>query len=219
MSLKKVVSVSVRREVVMYFEQTYSFSERRSCRLVGMDPRIHRSRPKPDRNGWLRDKLKELAEKRRRFGSPGLYCLLRREGHVVNHKRMESMYRQEWLSLRLKRRRKRAMQPSVSMECPAQPNERWSMDFVSDRLYWGRRFRCLAIVDDATKEAPAIEVGVSLTADRITETPDRLATTQGLPKVLRMDNGPEFQSKALSLSHSQYRGHGPPGRGDRGPSQ
>ena len=83
------------------------------------------------------------------------------------------------------------------MECPAQPNERWSMDFVSDQLFWGRRFRCLTIVDDTTKEAPAIEVDVSLTGERVTETLDRLALFQGLPKVLRMDNGPEFQSKAL----------------------
>ena len=181
----------------MYFEQTYSFSERRSCRLVGMDPRIHRYEPRVDRNGWLREKLKELAEKRRRFGSPRLYYLLRREGHVVNHKRVERVYRQEGLSLRLKRRRKRAIQPRVSMERPIQPNERWSMDFVSDQLFWGRRFRCLTIVDDTSKEAPAIEVDVSLTGERITETLDRLAFTQGLPKVLRMDNGPEFQSKAL----------------------
>ena len=181
----------------MYFEQNYSFSERRACRLVGMDPRIRRYQPRPDRNGWLREKLKELAEKRRRFGSPRLYYLLRRDGHIVNHKRVERVYRQEGLSLRMKRRRKRALQPRVSMECPSQPNERWSMDFVSDQLFWGRRFRCLTIVDDTTKEAPAIEVDVSLTGERITRTLDRLACTQGLPKVLRMDNGPEFQSKAL----------------------
>ena len=83
------------------------------------------------------------------------------------------------------------------MDRPRQPNERWSMDFVSDQLFWGRRFRCLAIVDDATKEAPAIEVDVSLTGERITETLDRLEEMYGLPKSLRMDNGPEFQSKAL----------------------
>ncbi len=122
----------MRREIVVHFQQNYSFSERRSCRLVGMGPRIHRYRPKPDRNGWLREKLKELAEKRRRFGSPRLYYLLRREGHMVNHKRVERVYRQEGLSLRRKRRRKRAIQPRVSMASPSQPNERWSMDFVAD---------------------------------------------------------------------------------------
>jgi putative transposase len=187
----------VRKEIVRYCQASYGVSERRACRASGMHRSVQQYEGRPDGNGWLRARLKELAEQRRRFGAPRLYYLLRREGHVVNHKRVERVYREEGLSLRRKRRRKRAVQPRVPLERPGQPNQRWSMDFVSDQLYWGRRFRCLAIVDDATKEAPVVQVGVSLTGEHITETLDRLAETYGLPQALRMDNGPEFQSKAL----------------------
>lgn len=183
--------------MVVYCQRSYQVSERRACKVIGMHRSVQQYQRQLDQNSWLRQRLRELAEQRRRFGSPRMYYLLRREGHVVNHKRVERIYRQEGLSLKLRRRRKRAVQTRVSMDVPAKPNERWSMDFVSDQLFYGRRFRCLTIVDDATKEAPAIEVDTSLTGERVTETLERLSINHGLPKVLRIDNGPEFQSKAL----------------------
>lgn len=187
----------MKREVVKYLQEHYGFSERRSCRLMLFQRRVKRYEPQPDQNGWLRKWLKETAEKRRRFGSPQMYNLLRMQGVTVNHKRVERIYREEGLSLKLKRRRKKAQQPRQPMMNPEKQNERWSMDFVSDQLFRGRRFRCLTIIDDATRECVAIEVGHSLTGERVTDVLDQISATHGLPQVIRMDNGPEFQSKVM----------------------
>jgi putative transposase len=138
-----------------------------------------------------------MAEERRRFGYERLHVLLRREGHAVNRKRVERVYREEGLSLRTKWRKKRVSRIRVVLERPSRELQHWSMDFVSDALLDGRRFRALTIVDDLTRESPAIEVGQSLTGLRVVRVLERLALTHGLPEVITMDNGPEFTSKAL----------------------
>jgi putative transposase len=143
--------------------------------------------------------LRELAEKRRKFGSPRLHTLLLREGHLINHKRTERLYHEEGLSLRLKRRKKRISHLRVVMDRPERINQHWSMDFVSDSLYNGRRFRVLTIVDDLSRECPALEADHSLTGKRVTRVLDRIALTRGVPDVITVDNGPEFISKALDL--------------------
>jgi putative transposase len=123
--------------------------------------------------------------------------MLRRDGLVVNHKRTERIYREEGLSLRKRKRKKVAAQERVIMPVPTCPNEKWSMDFVSDSIVTGRRFRALVIVDDYSRECPVIEVDTSLGGHRIVTVLDRLAEMRGLPAVIAMDNGPEFTSKAL----------------------
>ena len=154
-------------------------------------------RPKEADDGTLRHRLRELAAIRKRFGSHRLHIMLKREGLVVNHKRTERIYREEGLVLRRKRRRKGAAGIRVTMPTPVKPNERWSMDFVADSIVTGRRFRALAIVDDFSRECPAIEVDTSLGGARVVRVLDRLAETRGLPEVITMDNGPEFTGKAL----------------------
>jgi putative transposase len=123
--------------------------------------------------------------------------MLKREKLVVNHKRTERIYREEGLSLRRKRHRKGAAGSRVTMPSARRPNERWSMDFVTDSVVTGRRFRALAIVDDFSRECPAIEVDTSLGGARVVSVLDRLAQTRGLPEIITMDNGPEFVGKAL----------------------
>ena len=145
----------------------------------------------------LRHRLRELAGQRRRFGSPRLHVLLKREGLVVNHKRTERIYKEEGLALRRKRRRKRAAGTRVIIPAPERPNQKWSMDFVSDSVVTGRRFRALAIVDDYSRECPAIEVDTSLGGARVVNVLERLADMRGLPEVITVDNGPEFAGKAL----------------------
>ncbi|WP_407920188.1 IS3 family transposase [Geobacter pickeringii] len=194
---KKVVAPAARRHVVEYLRQSYSISERRACKLSCLDRSSFRYQPKPDKNTELRIRLRELAEQRRKFGSPRLHVLLQREGHQVNHKRIERLYREEGLSLRGKKRKKRLSHLRVVLDWPQQANEHWSMDFVSDSLWNGRRFRVLTIVDDLTKECPALEVDHSLPGLRVTRVLDRLASTRGLPKVITVDNGPEFISRAM----------------------
>ena len=160
-------------------------------------PSVYRYRSKPDNDHVLRQRLRELAGERKRFGSPRLHILLKREGLVMNHKRTERIYREEGLALRRKRRRKGAAGQRVVMLAPQRSNERWSMDFVSDSLVTGRRFRALAIVDDYSRECPAIEVDTSLGGRRVVSVLERLAAMRGLPQVITMDNGPEFAGRAL----------------------
>ena len=124
----------------------------------------------------------------------GLGIMLKREGLVVNHKRTERIYSEEELALRRKRRRKGVAETVPS---PVRPNQRWSMDFVSDSTVAGRRFRTLAIVDDYSRECPAIEVDISLGGARVVGVLERLAETRGLPEVITVDNGPEFAGKAM----------------------
>ena len=145
----------------------------------------------------LSDRLKALAQQRRRFGCPRLHVLLRREGWIVNHKRTERFYREAGLSLRLRRRKRRAAEMRVPCLKPERINQRWSMDFVSDCLWARRRFRSLTIVDDFSRESPAIEVATSLGGYRVVRVLDHLAEVRGLPEVITVDNGPEFTSQAL----------------------
>jgi putative transposase len=138
-----------------------------------------------------------LAGERKRFGSPRLHILLKREGLVINHKRTERIYREEGLSLRHKRRRKGAAGIRVMMPTPQKPNERWSMDFVTDSIVTGRRFRALAIIDNYSRECPAIEVDTSLGGARVVSVLERLSEIRGLPEVITTDNGPEFTGRHL----------------------
>jgi len=130
-------------------------------------------------------------------GTGGCMCCLRRAGVLINHKRVQRLYREEGLALRHRRRRKRACTLRVPMPAAARPNHRWSMDFVSDVLATGRRIRVLTVVDDYTRECPAIEVDTSLNGLRVTQVLERLAETRGLPEVIRTDNGPEFSGRVL----------------------
>jgi putative transposase len=116
---------------------------------------------------------------------------------VVNHKRTERLYGEEGLSLRKRKRRKIAAAARVVTLATAGPNEKWSMDFVTDSLVTGRRFRALAIVDDYSRECLALEVDTSLGGARVVAVLDRLADTRGLPRSITVDNGPEFTGQYL----------------------
>jgi putative transposase len=165
--------------------------------LVNISASVYRYKPKLDADNALRQRMRELAAQRKRFGSPRLHLLLKREGLVINHKRTERIYKEEGLALRRKRRRKGAAGTRVILPSPTKTNERWSMDFVTDSLVTGRRFRALVIVDDFTRECPAIEVDTSLGGHRVVDVLVRQSEIRGLPEVITMDNGPEFSGKAL----------------------
>lgn len=192
-----MVEPSGKREAVTYANKTHGLSLRRACRLVKLTLASFYYKPQPDRNVALRARLKELAEQRRRFGSPRLHLMLKREGHVVNKKRVERLYRLEGLNLRLRRRKKRIAQIRVPHAKPAEVNERWSMDFVSDCVADKRKIRCLTIVDDFSRECPVIEVDTSLPGLRVANVLNRLAAKRGLPKSISVDNGPEFSGHVL----------------------
>ncbi len=152
-----------------------------------------------DKDAALRTRMLELAETRRRFGVPRLHALLRREGLVVNHKRTERIYREENLSLRLKKRKKRPSHLRVVQPGPQCANEQWSMDFMGDSLMNGRRIRILTIVDLWDRSSPALEVDFSLPGQRVVRILERLRLQGRMPHLLRVDNGPEFTGKALDV--------------------
>lgn len=162
---------------------------------------------KPIRSGvaGLRARIIELAGERRRFGYRRLHILLRREGWTVNHKAVHRIYCEEGLQVRRRKRKRIGRAERQPMTLPVRVNERWSMDFVSDGLSNGRRFRTLNIVDDFSRECPAIEVDTSLPGTRVVRVLERLSETRGLPKVIVVDNGPELISKALD--EWAYRNH------------
>ena len=172
-------------------------SIRKACLFVGLPRASYDYKPVKDRDDELREKIRELAHQRRRFGCPRIHLLLRREGLVVNHKRTERIYREEGLSLRKRRRKKTAAINRVILPAPERPDERWSMDFVTDSIVTGRRFRALVIVDDYSRECPVIEVDTSLGGARVVSVLERLAEIRGLPEVITIDNGPEFAGKVL----------------------
>ena len=146
----------------------------------------------------LRDLIRELARLRPRFGSQRLTALVRRELGPVNHKRVERIYAQKGLQLPRRRKGRRGYGGRVvPLAALTGPNQRWSMDFVQDGTVGGRRNRALTIVDEFTRECPAIEVDTSITGQRVVRVLDRLSETHGLPQALVMDNGPEFTSKAM----------------------
>ncbi len=165
--------------------------------LVAMSVSVNRYRPKEDGDEILRCRLRELAGQRKRFGSLRLHIMLKRENLVINHKRTERIYREEGLALRKKRRRKGAAGARAVIPSATRPDEHWSMDFVSDSIVTGRRFRALAIIDNYSRECPAIEVDTSLGGARVVNVLDRLAETRGLPEVITTDNGPEFAGHHL----------------------
>jgi putative transposase len=191
-----VVTPEQRRTAVTAAIETAELSERQACRYTGFarSTRRYQSRRPPCTE--LRDRLKALAAERPRWGYRRLYRVLRREGRCVNRKRVQRVYRDEGLAVR-RRRRKRVAMPRTPLPSIRGANERWSMDFVSDALSDGRRFRALTIVDDFTRESPAIEVDTSLPGDRVVRVLESLATTRGLPKAIVCDNGPEFRGEVL----------------------
>lgn len=175
---------------------TAELSERQACRYTGFARTTQRYAPRRSPQTALRERLHTLATLRPRWGYRRLYRLLRREGLVVNKKLVQRVYREEGLAVR-RRKRKRVAVPRTPMPAPAAPNERWSMDFVSDALGDGRKFRALTIVDDFTRESPAIEVDTSLPGERVVRVLEDLRGTRGLPKAIVCDNGPEFRGEAL----------------------
>ena len=191
-----MVTPADRRSAVISAMTTAGISERCACRYTGFARASQRYHTRRAPRTELRARLQTLAVLRPRWGYRRLYRLLRREGMRVNRKLVQRVYREEGLSVR-RRGRKRVAVVRVPTLPPSGPNERWSMDFVSDALADGRKFRALTIVDEFTRECPAIEVDHSLPGARVVAVLERLRATRGLPTTIVCDNGPEFRGEAL----------------------
>jgi len=154
-------------------------------------------RPRRPDDSLLRQRLRELAAERRRFGYRRLGWLLEREGHVMNRKKLYRLYREEKLMVRRRTGRKRALGTRTPMTLPGAINQRWSLDFVADALSDGRRFRILCVVDDFSRECLATVVDTSLGGVRVVRELDRLTAERALPRMVVSDNGTELTSCAV----------------------
>lgn len=192
-----MVAPAAKREAVSYLVTSYETSIQRGCRLMSLkrSSYYYISHPRDDSADRLA--LKEAAHKRRRWGYRFLMAMLKREGRPMNQKKVERLYREEGLQLAKRRKKKVSKWRSEQVELPKKPNERWSMDFVHDRLVNGQRLRMLNIVDDYTRECLWIEVGQSLSGQRVARVLDFLVHMREKPKMIVTDNGPEFCSKVL----------------------
>jgi putative transposase len=184
--------------------EKFKMSERRACELNAMDRSSYRYEPRADRDAELREKLIELARQKPRYGHRRLNVLLERQGISVNHKRLWRVYQEAGLGVR-RRERKRVERRKAGMPVLSRPNEEWSIDFVSDALANGRGIRALTVLDDFTKESPAIEVDSSLSAPRVTRVLDQVIEERGQPDAMRLDNGPEFTSRCF-VAWAEQRG-------------
>jgi putative transposase len=165
---------------------------------VGISRSSARYRTRRSGDQELRERLRQLAGERRRFGYRRLHWWLRREGEVVNHKRVYRLYREEGLSVRKRGRKKVSREDRLPLEAPLRPNQLWCLDFMQDALWWARRFRLLTVVDVYTRESLAIEVDTSLSGARVARVLDRVIAERGAtPDEIVMDNGPELTSRAL----------------------
>ena len=175
---------------------SYELSERRACKLIGIDRTSYRYEPQPDRNAELRQELVKLARQKPRYGYRRLHAVLERRGEAVNVKRVYRLYAEEGLAVR-RRKRKRLVRERAEAPRLQRPNEEWAMDFIVDGLANGRMVRILSVVDAFTRECLALEADTSLGSGRVTRVLDRLIEERGQPESVRSDNGPEFTSRRM----------------------
>ena len=186
-----------RRAAVQHLIDHLEISERRACRLAGQHRAVQRYVSTRPQNHELNARLEELARERPRFGYRRLGILLRREGHVVNHKRVYRLYTERGLAVRRKTRKRVAQANRHTAVTATARNECWSMDFLSDSMTDGRSLRVFAVVDDHSKLCPAMIADVAIPAERVIRALDRAIEQYGKPDSIRTDNGPEFTSRAL----------------------
>ena len=196
------MSASQRRAAVRYLLAAYPVSERRACRVCRLSRGTWHYQPQGDRQVALRQRIRDLARARVRYGYKRIHVLLKREGIHVNHKRVYRLYCDEGLQLRPKRPRRhvsaahRQPRPSVKV---TRTNEAWSMDFVSDQLQGGQSFRVLTVVDVHTRECLAAAPGSPLRGEHVVSALESIRAREGAPERIYCDNGSEFTSRLVDL--------------------
>lgn len=193
-----MVRPAERRGLIRWLIDQKQISQRKACRWVGLsrnaliEPVVIK-----DKDKALASRIEQLARRHKQWGVLKIYRRLRKQGELVNHKRVRRLYRRLGLSLR--RKIKKRLPDAVRQPLPKATacNQCWSLDFTSDNLMDGRKFRTLNVVDDYNREALGIEVDYSLPAQRVIRLLGQLVERYGKPERLRSDNGPEFISQAL----------------------
>lgn len=192
-----MVTPAARRDAVAHVCEEYGVSQRRACTILSVDRSSVRYRNVRPDDATIREAMKKVASERRRFGYRRIHILLERQGFLMNQKKLRRLYREERLAVRKRSGRKRALGTRRPQALPSRPNERWSLDFVSDALTDGRRFRVLAVVDDFTRECLALVADTSLSGLRVTRELCTIIADRGKPGTIVSDNGTEFTSMAI----------------------
>ena len=192
-----MVTPAAKREAVGHLKALLDVSERRACRVIDADRTVVRYQSRRDDDHVLRERLRDLAHQRRRFGYRRLHILLRRDGIAINRKKTQRLYREEGLTVRRRKGRKRAVGARAPAPVPVLPNQRWSLDFVHDQMITGRRFRVLNVVDDVTRECLAAVPDTSISGKRVVRELTDLIAVRGKPGMIVSDNGTELTSNAV----------------------
>jgi transposase InsO family protein len=192
-----MVGPAAKREGVAHLQACMGLSERRACLIIGADRTTVRYRSCRPADAELRGRLRELANERRRFGYRRLFILLRREGEASGVNRIHRLYREEGLSVRKRRARRKAVGTRAPILVEARPNARWSTDFVHDQFANGRRLRILNIVDDVTKQCLGAIPDTSISGRRVARELTAIIERHGKPGMIISDNGTEYTCNAM----------------------
>ena len=192
-----MVKPAAKREAVACLKQELQMSERRACTLIKADRKMVRYQSRRPPETELRERLRSLANERRRFGYRRLFIMLRREGEPSGINRIYRLYREEGLGVRKRKNRKRAIGVRAPLLVEPKPNARWSLDFVHDQMANGRRFRVLNITDDVTHECLAAVPDTSISGHRVARELTAIIERRGKPGMIVSDNGTELTSHAI----------------------
>jgi putative transposase len=192
-----MVGPAAKREAVAHLRTVLGMSERRACTVVCADRKMIRYRSHRPPDVELRTRLRDLANQRRRFGYRRLFILLREQGEPSGINRIYRLYREEGLTVRKRKARRRAIGTRTPIPVEAKANARWSLDFVHDQFARGRRFRILNIVDDVTRECLAAILDTSISGKRVARELTTIIGVRGKPQMIVSDNGTEFTSNAM----------------------
>lgn len=200
-----MVGPVAKREAVTHLKTVMGLSERRACQIISADRKMIRYRSCRPPEVALRAKLRDLANQRRRFGYRRLFVLLRREGEPSGVNRIYRLYREEGLSVRKRKARRRAVGTRAPILVEAKANARWSLDFVHDQFACGRRFRILNVVDDVTRECLAAIPDTSISGRRVARELTTLIERRGKPDMIVSDNGTELTSNAILAWSKEHK--------------
>lgn len=189
-----MVTPDVKRDAVAHVCAQHGVSQRRACEVLSVDRSSVRYRSVRPDDASIREAMKKVASERRRFGYRRIHVMLGRQGIVMNLKKLRRLYREEKLTVRKRGGRKRALGTRRPLALPSRPNERWSLDIISDAFTDGRRFRVLAVVDDFTRECLCLVADTSLSGVRLARELDTLIDRRGKPRTIVSDNGTEMTS-------------------------
>ena len=200
-----MVGPAAKREAVAHLQAVMGLSERRACSFVGADRKMVRYRSCRPPETELRGRLREIANERRRFRYRRPFILLRREGEPSGINRIYRLYREEGLTVRKRRARRRAVGTRAPILVEARPNARWSLDFVHDQFACGRRFRVLNIVNDVTRKCLAAIPDTSISGRRVARELTDLIARRGKPDIIVSDHGTDFTSSAILAWSKDHR--------------